>query len=172
MHGLGGFFFEYTNRGKTWIVVYICLRDLPWADPRAFVCPSNLWSPSMSYWSPDERTIVHLVDTHGELSLQNGGQFRIFLILWITIQNIVLNYKSIIMLYLFNNKTMVHNILRKTQTRSVKRKMEERNWGGGGGLLDAFVSSFFSSYIFDSTSLTWRKSLPEYVERNHLKTKS
>lgn len=152
MHGLGGFFFEYTNRGKTWIVVYICLRDLPWADPRAFVCPSNLWSPSMSYWSPDERTIVHWVDTHGELSLQNGGQFRIFLILWITIQNIVLNYKSIIMLYLFNNKTMVHNtgILRKTQTRSVKRKMEERNGGGGG--LDAFVSSIFSSYIFDCTS--------------------
>lgn len=130
MHGLGGFFFEYTNRGKTWIVVYSCLRDLPWADPRAFVCPSNPWSPSMSYWSPDERTIVHWVDTHGELSLQNGGQFRIFLILWITIQNIVLNYKSIIMMYLFNNKTMVHNILRKTQTRSVKRKMEERNGGG------------------------------------------
>lgn len=150
------YFYEYTNKGKTWIVVYICLRDLPWADPQAFVCPSNLWSPSMSYWSPDERTIVHWVDTHGELSLQNGGQFRIFLILRITIQNIVLNYKSTIMLYLFNNITVVHNILRKTQTRSVKRKMEERN--GGWGVLDAFVSSFFSSYIFDSISLTWKKN--------------
>lgn len=153
------YFYEYTNKGKTWIVVYICLRDLPWADPRAFVCPSNLWSPSMSYWSPDERTIVHWVDTHGELSLQNGGQFRTFLILRITIQNIVLNYKSIIMMYLFNNKTLVHIMYVKKDTNKVSEEEKEgAEWGEGGLVLDAFVSSFFSSYIFDSTSLTWKKN--------------
>lgn len=41
--------------------------------------------------------------------------------------------------------------------RKDTHKVSEEEKGGaewGGGVLDAFVSSFFSSYIFDSTSLT------------------
>lgn len=43
--------------------------DGPWVGPRVSFCPNSRWSPSMSYWSLDVRTIAHWVDTPGGLLL-------------------------------------------------------------------------------------------------------
>lgn len=38
--------------------------------------------------------------------------------------------------------------------------------GGGGGGVDTFVGFIFSSWIFDSYFLIWKKSLPEYRKKS------
>lgn len=47
---------------------------------------------------------------------------------------------------------------------------EEKEGGGGGGEggggVDTFVGFIFSSWIFDSYFLIWKKSLPEYRKKS------